>query len=153
MNTRIEKMTEFHNEPINVKQSMDVGVIAENKYLNIMMVLAKLVDETISLPASEELYRDVILAEYVEGIQFILQLGEECGFENDLIEEYAQLRANGEISNQFMQVLEAVLLFRIKKSAIMYRALFYQYLQLGKLLNITLEEIEQSLKREANESV
>ena len=92
--------------------------------------------------------REKVISQYVEGIQSILLLGEEFGFKTEWLEDYAHQKVSGELSNHLMQVLEAIVLLRVKKSVVMYKALFMQYLQLGKLLGVEFEEIAEKFNIE-----
>ncbi|MBD3108360.1 hypothetical protein IEO70_08270 [Bacillus sp. AGMB 02131] len=136
--TKIEDLKTLHH------QSLDLGnEVLENRYLHIMIVLANLANTMTSLESEENtaVLRTELLSQYKEGIQSILLLGEECGFEAEWMEDYPHIKVNGDLSTHLMQLLEAIALFRVKKSAIMYKALLSQYLQLGKMLGIELEDI------------
>ena len=141
--TQLDDLTIIHN------QSIDSDHALENKYLNLMIVLAKLVNVIDGVHTGEEkglISREMVLSQYVEGIESILLLGEEFGFKTEWLEDYSQQKISGELSNHLIQVLEALVLFRVKKSVVMYKALFIQYIQLGKLLGFELEEIVEKFK-------
>lgn len=141
--TKITDVKTVRNQPIDHKD------VSEYKYLHIMIVLAKLADVIERVQKGEgkgSISRETILAEYVAGIQSILILGEDLGFETEWLDDYSHLKVSGELSNHLMQVLEAVVLFRVKKSAVLYKALLMQYLQLGNMLGFELEEIAESFE-------
>ena len=139
--TRLEDRKTIHNLPI------DSNNVPENKYLNLMIELAELVNVIDGVNTGEEkglISREMVLSQYVEGIESILLLGEEFGFKTEWLEDYSHQKVSGELSNHLIQVLEAFVLFRVKKSVVMYKALFIQYIQLGKLLGFELEEIAEN---------
>ena len=141
--TLLEDRKTIHNPPI------DNNDVPENKYLNLMIEMAELVNVIDKHEKDKEKSsnsREMVLLQYVEGIQSILLLGEEFGFKTEWLEDYAYQKVNGELSNHLLQVLEAVVLLRVKKSVVMYKALFMQYLQLGKLLGLEYEEIAEKFK-------
>ena len=141
--TLLEDRKTIHNPPI------DNNDVPENKYLNLMIEMAELVNVIDKHEKDKEKSsnsREMVLLQYVEGIQSILLLGEEFGFKTEWLEDYAHQKVNGELSNHLLQVLEAVVLLRVKKSVVMYKALFMQYLQLGKLLGLEYEEIAEKFK-------
>ena len=142
-------ITQLDDQMIIHNQSIDSDNVLENKYLNLMIVLAKLVNVIDGVHTGEEkglISREMVLSQYVEGIESILLLGEEFGFKTEWLEDYSQQKISGELSNHLIQVLEALVLFRVKKSVVMYKALFIQYIQLGKLLGLELEEIVEKFK-------
>ena len=140
--TKLDDPRIIHDQPI------DSDHVLVNKYLNLLIVLAKLANVIDRVQNDEEKgsnSREMVLSHYVSGIQSILLLGEEFGFKAEWEEDYLHQKVSGELSNHLMQVLEAVMLFRVKRSVVMYKALFMQYLQLGKLLGFELEEISEKI--------
>ena len=82
--TRLDDLTTIHN------QSLDSDNVLENKYLNLMFVLAKLVNVIDGVNTGEEkglISREMVLSQYVEGIESILLLGEEFGFKTEWLED------------------------------------------------------------------
>ena len=136
--TILEDRKTIHDPPI------DSNDVHENKYFNLMIAMAELVN----VIDKQEKDREKVILQYVEGIQSILLLGEEFGFKTEWLEDYAHQKVSGELSNHLMQVLEAIVLLRVKKSVVMYKALFMQYLQLGKLLGVEFEEIAEKFNIE-----
>ncbi|MGN1385507.1 MAG: hypothetical protein ACI4XS_02785 [Bacillus sp. (in: firmicutes)] len=126
-------------------QSLElIDDVPENKYLHLMIVLANMANATNELQNDENhasISREALLSQYRSGLQSILILGEESGFEADWVEDYPHLKVNGELSNHLMQILEAVVLLRVKKSTVIYKALLTQYLQVGKMLSFELADI------------
>lgn len=126
-------------------QSLEqIDDVSENKYLHLMIVLANMANVTNELQNGENhapISREALLSQYRSGLHSILILGEESGFEADWVEDYPHLKVNGELSNHLMQILEAVVLLRVKKSTVIYKALLTQYLQVGKMLSFELADI------------
>jgi len=143
--TILEDQKTIHDPPI------DSNDVHENKYFNLMIAMAELVnviDKQEKDREKDSNSREKVISQYVEGIQSILLLGEEFGFKTEWLEDYAHQKVSGELSNHLMQVLEAIVLLRVKKSVVMYKALFMQYLQLGKLLGVEFEEIAEKFNIE-----
>jgi dimeric dUTPase (all-alpha-NTP-PPase superfamily) len=93
---------------------------------------------------------DIILEEYVDGIHFILSLGLEINVESTLILENKQVERS--VTEQFLQVFEAITTFKNERSISMYKKLFEEYLFLGELLGFSNEQIEKAYvsKNEVN---
>lgn len=126
----------------------------DRKVLALLVEIGELANETRSFkfwsvkPSSE---KKVILEEFVDGIHFILSLGLECDFQNQglKIEKEASTQ---DINEQFLKIYQAVSIFQKTKSINDYQHVFETYLQLGTLLGIEYEEIEQAYieKNEVN---
>ncbi|HLR52292.1 MAG TPA: dUTP diphosphatase [Candidatus Avamphibacillus sp.] len=85
--------------------------------------------------------KEKILEEYVDGIHFIMSLGLEKGFEYKT-KSISNLNYN--LTEQFTVVFESCLTFKNNPSQKTYASLFNAYLQLGQLLEISEEELQQA---------
>ncbi|SFE68949.1 dUTP diphosphatase [Alteribacillus iranensis] len=87
-------------------------------------------------PASE---KPVILEEYVDGIHFILSLGIDGGWEETPDEP---VESNISWTEQFIRVHQEIMNFQQEPGKERFLTVFREYLQLGKQLGFTMEEIE-----------
>lgn len=126
----------------------------DRKVLALLVEIGELANETRSFkfwsvkPSSE---KKVILEEFVDGIHFILSLGLECEFQNQELQMEKEATTK-DINEQFLKIYQAVSIFRKTKSVSDYTHVFESYLQLGALLRIGYEEMEQAYieKNEVN---
>lgn len=126
----------------------------DRKVLALLVEIGELANETRSFkfwsvkPSSE---KKVILEEFVDGIHFILSLGIECGFQEEPF-EFAKGAASGDINQQFIEIYQAASTFQKDRSYSHYVKIVEYYLQLGAMLGISFEEMEQAYieKNEVN---
>lgn len=87
---------------------------------------------------------DVILAEYVDGLHFIMSLGLDYGYryESQLIETDASSE-----TEHFNRVFASCTAFKQKPSATNYNNLFVCYLELGNKLGFDEETIYQGYRK------
>jgi dimeric dUTPase (all-alpha-NTP-PPase superfamily) len=122
----------------------------DRKVLALLVELGELANETRCFkfwsvkPPSK---KDIILEEFVDGIHFILSLGIECGFAEQVNIDSSQLEPTNSLTEQFLQIYQLVCEFRTKRSRETYEALFRAYLHLAALLGFTNVEIEQAYIR------
>ncbi|WP_164216825.1 dUTP diphosphatase [Virgibacillus sp. YIM 98842] len=137
----IEANNDLHNKDV-----------FQEKYLALLVELGELANETRcfkfwSMKQPSE--RDIILEEYVDGIHFLLSLGNEIGH------QYKNTRLQvGEISitAQFNLVFEKCTLFHQVPDITTYEEMMESYLQLGELLSFSETDIKNSYyeKNEVN---
>jgi dimeric dUTPase (all-alpha-NTP-PPase superfamily) len=126
----------------------------DRKVLALLVEIGELANETRSFkfwsvkPSSE---KKVILEEFVDGIHFILSLGLECDFQNQELQMEKEASTK-DINEQFLKIYQAVSIFQGTKNVSDYQHVFETYLQLGTLLGIDYEEMEQAYieKNEVN---
>jgi dimeric dUTPase (all-alpha-NTP-PPase superfamily) len=126
----------------------------DRKVLALLVEIGELANETRSFkfwsvkPSSE---KKVILEEFVDGVHFILSLGLECDFQNKGLKIDKEVSTQ-DINEQFLKIYQAVSIFQKTKSFNDYQHVFENYLQLGTLLGIEYEEMEQAYieKNEVN---
>ena len=127
------------------------------KVLALLVELGELANETrcfkfwsLKAPSTKE----VILEEFVDGVHFMLSLGIECGFDSIAEISAPNGERNGEttITDQFIQVFEAIQAFRLSRSIHTYEKMFQQYLTLARLLGFSDDEIKEAYiaKNEVN---
>lgn len=147
----MQKALDAHIEEKHQLQEED---LFNRKLLALLVEIGELANETRCFkfwsvkPSSA---KEVVLEEFVDGIHFILSLGNECGFdEKTVILEEKQPRVN--ITEQFLSVYEMIGRFQKSKSLNDFIRLFESYLQLATLLGMTNMEIEQAYfqKNEVN---
>jgi dimeric dUTPase (all-alpha-NTP-PPase superfamily) len=154
---QLEKLFEMQkalDQHIEEKHDLQEEDLFNRKVLALLVELGELANETRCFkfwsikPSSE---KSVVLEEFVDGIHFILSLGIECGFQKlqySLLTEPSDLT----LSEQFLLIYEKVNEFKNSKSNDDFINLLESYLQLGALLGITFEEMEEAYfaKNEVN---
>lgn len=142
-------MQQALDKHIEEKHELGNEDLFNRKVLALLVEISELANETRCFkfwsvkPSSE---KQVILEEFVDGIHFILSLGIECDFHKDSF----TIKSEPSIFNvteQFLVINEKVSLFQKSKTISDYIAVFEAYLQLGVLLGITNEEMEQAYFR------
>ncbi|MBM4762508.1 dUTP diphosphatase [Bacillus sp. B15-48] len=137
---------------IEEKHDLQEEDLFDRKLLALLVELGELANETRcfkfwSLKAPSE--KKIILEEFVDGIHFILSIGNEVGFMYRQTEvEIPECTA----SEQFLEVYEAISRFRHSRSETDYRVMFQTYLALASLLGLSSSEIEKAYmeKNEVN---
>jgi dimeric dUTPase (all-alpha-NTP-PPase superfamily) len=126
--------------------------VFQEKHLALLVELGELANETRCFKFWSQKPRNekhIILEEYVDGIHFILSLG----IENDYyyMSEKKTMPTFTE-TEQFIKVFQACTLFHSFPTEENYQAMFESYLQLGKLLGFTEEDIQRAYlqKNEVN---
>ncbi|GAB3803948.1 dUTP diphosphatase [Virgibacillus kimchii] len=137
----IESNNDLHNKDV-----------FQEKYLALLVELGELANETrcfkfwSSKPPSE---RNIILEEYVDGIHFLLSLGNEIGHQYK-----SKPHPAGEITvtKQFNHVFERCVQFYKQPGETAYEDLMESYLQLGELLGFSATDIKKAYheKNEVN---
>jgi dimeric dUTPase (all-alpha-NTP-PPase superfamily) len=154
---QLEKLFEMQkalDQHIEEKHDLQEEDLFNRKVLALLVELGELANETRCFkfwsikPSS---VKSVVLEEFVDGIHFILSLGIECGFQKlqySLLTEPSDLT----LSEQFLLIYEKVNEFKNSKSNDDFINLLESYLQLGALLGITFEEMEEAYfaKNEVN---
>jgi dimeric dUTPase (all-alpha-NTP-PPase superfamily) len=154
---QLEKLFELQlalDQHIEEKHGLQEEDLFNRKVLALLVEIAELANETRTFkfwsvkPASD---KKVILMEFVDGIHFILSLGLECGFDKLQFNIKDEAPAFG-ATEQFLAINDNVSHFQKTKSLQDFIALFESYLQLGTLLGITYEELEEAylVKNEVN---
>nr|WP_263325492.1 dUTP diphosphatase [Neobacillus sp. Marseille-Q6967] len=139
---------------IEMKHELQNDDLFDRKVLALLVEIAELANETRCFkfwsvkPSSD---KQVILEEFVDGIHFILSLGIECGFHQH--EPAIKTSPSGlSVTEQFLLINEKVGSFQKSKSLADFISVFEAYLELGSLLGITYEEMEEAYfkKNEVN---
>lgn len=142
-------MQQALDQHIEEKHGLGNEDLFNRKVLALLVEISELANETRCFkfwsvkPSSE---KQVILEEFVDGIHFILSLGIECDF-HKLSFAVKSEPSTFNITEQFLEINEKVTLFQKSKTAADYISLFEAYLQLGVLLGISNEEMEQAYFR------
>ncbi|MGE7600935.1 dUTP diphosphatase [Peribacillus sp. NPDC097675] len=142
LDRHIEKKHELHREDL-----------VERKILALLVELGELANETRcfkfwSLKGPSD--KETILAEYVDGIHFILSLGIEKGFVP--IVESATLQVDGDMTTQFILIYGCINEFRLQLDGPAFQAVFTEYLRLGEMLGFSAMDVETAYvsKNEVN---
>ncbi|MGY0693120.1 dUTP diphosphatase [Virgibacillus sp. FSP13] len=127
----MQKQLDFY---IETNQNVIGKDLFQEKMLALFVEIGELANETrcfkfwSTKSKSEE---DVILAEYVDGLHFILSLGIDNGYQ---YEPRALRQILNKETEQFNQVFEACVLFKQDPSQANYRNMFECYLQLSQVI-------------------
>lgn len=141
---QMQKQLDTHIETTHQLENED---LFDRKVLALLVELSELANETRcfkfwSLKPSSE--KQVILEEFVDGVHFMLSLGLEQSFEQTLTTIEVNTIPKITVSEQFLQVYEAVHQFRNKRSIPTYENMFRQLLMLGEILGFSGEEIYEA---------
>jgi dimeric dUTPase (all-alpha-NTP-PPase superfamily) len=135
LDTRIQNEHELQNENL-----------VERKILALLVELGELANETRCFkfwskrPSSS---KEVVLEEYVDGLHFILSLGIEKGFEEEVY-DLGENHTNNNLVTSFMDVYSDIDSFRKKSTIEAFHQMLVGYLALGQALEFTYEEIEHA---------
>ncbi|WP_280770104.1 dUTP diphosphatase [Salipaludibacillus daqingensis] len=142
---------------IETKRQLKDESLLERKLLAFQVELAELANETRSFKFwsdKDPSPREVILEEYVDGIHFLLSVGIEYGYDEELNIDFLNPMSatNSDIVDTFFQIMEDILLVRKDEKKINYEKLFQNYLMLGAKLGFSSEAIEKAYmqKNEVN---
>lgn len=139
---------------IEAQHSLQAEDLFDRKVLALLVELGELANETRCFkfwslkPASA---KEVILEEFVDGIHFILSLGIEAGFTEQISIRDEPFQSES-LTEQFLELYRIIEVFRSTRSLEDYQALFQASLHLAKLLGFSAVEIEQAYiqKNEVN---
>ncbi|KWW20128.1 dUTPase [Peribacillus simplex] len=141
------------DEHIQAKHDLGAENLIERKVLALLVELGELANETrcfkfwsLKGPAEKE----TILAEYVDGIHFILSLGIELGFVPEIGLDTKKHEAD--LTAQFIAIYGHISEFRTKLTESSYQKVFAEYLSLGEMLGFSAADVEQAYvsKNEVN---
>lgn len=156
MKMNIEKLMAMQaglDEHIEKKHELHREDLVERKILALLVELGELANETRcfkfwSLKGPSD--KETILAEYVDGIHFILSLGIEKGFVPQV--ESPSPQRESDITAQFIQIYGCINEFRLHLTEKTFQAIFTEYLRLGEMLGFSAMDVEAAYvtKNEVN---
>lgn len=120
------------------------GNLFDKKLLAFFVELGELANETRCFKywsKKKPSEKETILAEYVDGIHFLLSLGLEKGLRFYGTEEKV---AEKDVTRQFNTVFKAAVTFQQNPNEQSYVYLFQHYIHLGELLGFMLQEIYEA---------
>jgi dimeric dUTPase (all-alpha-NTP-PPase superfamily) len=127
---------------IEEKHNLGEEDLFERKLLALLVELGELANETrcfkfwsVKPPSKEE----VILEEYVDGLHFLLSIGLELNMTD--LPKFHVLDASDRLTEQFLTIFDEASSFKDSLSVESYLRLFKYYLQLGKSLGFSMEQI------------
>lgn len=132
---------------IETNQEVSGRDLFEEKVLALFAEIGELANETrcfkfwSSKPKSEA---DIILAEYVDGLHFIMSLGLDYGYQ---YEPQSIKTDSSSETEHFNRVFASSTAFKQKPSAANYDNLFVRYLELGNKLGFNEEAIYQGYRK------
>ncbi|WP_110927364.1 dUTP diphosphatase [Bacillus massiliglaciei] len=150
---KLMEMQKALDRHIETKHGLGEEDLLDRKILALLTEVGELANETRCFkfwsqkgPSEKE----IIAAEYVDGIHFILSIGLELGLQPEVPSVFSmEVRSQTE---QFLQVFHSIVKLRESKSSGDYQAVFGEYLRLGKMLGFSAAEIEEAYvsKNEVN---
>lgn len=152
----IDKLTTMQaglDQHIETKHGLQSENLVERKILALLVEVGELANETRcfkfwSLKGPSE--REIILAEYVDGIHFILSLANDHGFKLSVPEEFSTDQR--ELTQQFIFLYQGISQFQNGITVESFQTMFTEYLTLGKMLGFSATDIEKAYvsKNEVN---
>ncbi|MGN1402558.1 MAG: dUTP diphosphatase [Bacillus sp. (in: firmicutes)] len=132
------------DQHLDVTGKLDNKSVRDQKLLALLVEVGELVKATDSCQYLDNRRADteVIRRLYIDGIQYILSVGIEHSYDRDMAEEEPVYLVETVLSVQFLHVYEAVSMFRLQPDYGLFKNLVFQYLHLGKLLGLSMAEIE-----------
>lgn len=144
---KLFKMQDALDRHIEEKHGLENTNLIEKKILALLVELGELANETrcfkfwsLKGPAAKE----SILAEYVDGVHFILSLGIACAFKDTVTEMTDVVDKGQEPTSMFITLYRDIVLFDQDRTESRYRQVFQDYLALGNLLGFSSEDIERA---------
>lgn len=144
---KLFKMQDALDRHIEEKHGLENTDLIEKKILALLVELGELANETrcfkfwsLKGPAAKE----SILAEYVDGVHFILSLGIACAFKDTVTEMTDVVDKGQDPTSMFITLYRDIVLFDQDRTESRYRQVFQDYLALGNLLGFSSEDIERA---------
>jgi len=153
--TNLYNLQKELDRAIYIKHSLDEHNTINKRILALAVELGELANETrcfkywsIKSPSQ----KNVILEEYVDGIHFLLSLGNTINAPKNLFIDDKAIKNNQDIVSTFISIFSLIDKFNNDLNIINFQKLFSEYFLLGKLLGFTFEEIEKGylLKNKEN---
>lgn len=146
----VEKLFEMQvalDRHIEEKHGLQNTDLIEKKILALLVELGELANETRSFkfwslkgPADKE----SILAEYVDGVHFILSLGIACEFRDTLTGLTEEQDNEHDLTSMFIKLYGDIILFNQERTESTFQQVFKYYLKLGNLLGFSGKDIERA---------
>ncbi|MBA9025829.1 MULTISPECIES: dUTP diphosphatase [Bacillaceae] len=146
--TKLFEMQKLLDQHIQEKHNLHAAELIDKKILALFVELGELANETrcfkfwsLKGPAA----RQTILAEYVDGVHFILSLGIGCKLQATSVEvKIGQSSKEHDITSQFLKIYASIQSFSMEQSQENYENMFSDYLRLGNMLGFSGEDVEQA---------
>lgn len=138
------------DEKITQKHKLYGVKLLPQKILALQVELGELANETRCFkfwsikPASS---KDVILEEYVDALHFVLSIGLEAGFRDQVRLNTSGTDRERDLTEAFLAVFDRIAAFAQKQDLAAYLAMFEALLDLGEALGFSWDEIEQAYLR------
>ena len=141
------------DEHIETKHGLQSENVVDRKILALLVELGELANETrcfkfwsLKGPSDQE----TILTEYVDGIHFILSLANEYDFNLSVPGEVSI--SDQDLTGQFLLLYQGISRFKNERKNDLFQTVFAEYLNLGKMLGFSAEDVEKAYvsKNEVN---
>ncbi|MFD1735952.1 dUTP diphosphatase [Bacillus salitolerans] len=135
------------DQRIELEHGLQNESLFERKVLALLVELGELANETRCFkfwskkPASN---KDVIVEEYVDGLHFILSLGIEAGYDQEIEKIEIETSMVQNLTTHFIDVYSGIYKFKEDHSKVNYICLIEQYLLLGHALDFKYGDIEKA---------
>ena len=133
------------DQHIETKHGLQSENVVDRKILALLVELGELANETrcfkfwsLKGPSDQE----TILAEYVDGIHFILSLANEYDFKLSVPQEFSSNQQD--VTEQFLLLYQGISKFKNERTNERFQTVFAEYLHLGKLLGFSAKDVEEA---------
>ncbi len=146
--TKLFEMQKSLDRHIQEKHNLHAEDLIDKKILALFVELGELANETRcfkfwSLKGPSE--RKLILAEYVDGVHFILSLGIGCNLQITSVDvKVGQSSKENDVTAQFLNIYASIQSFSMEQSQENYETMFAEYLVLGNMLGFSGEDVERA---------
>ncbi|MFJ5621852.1 dUTP diphosphatase [Peribacillus loiseleuriae] len=145
--TKLFEMQKSLDQHIEEKHGLHAADLIDKKILALFVELGELANETRcfkfwSLKGPSE--RKTILAEYVDGVHFILSLGIGCNLQITSVDVKTGHSSKENATAQFLKIYASIQAFSMEQSQRNYENMFTDYLLLGNMLGFSGEDVEQA---------
>ncbi|MBB6445227.1 dUTP diphosphatase [Bacillus benzoevorans] len=149
---KLAEMQKVLDERIVIEHGLEGKDLEENKILALLVEICELANETRcfkhwSTKGPSE--QSVLLEEYVDSLHFFLSIANAHEYDVDLLFDtyqrmFEQEKETVTLVPAFKDVMDRILLMEKKKDPYHYVEAFSAYLNIGKLLGFTWEQIEDA---------
>lgn len=145
--TKLFEMQKSLDQHIQEKHNLHAADLIDKKILALFVELGELANETRcfkfwSLKGPSQ--RETILAEFVDGVHFILSLGIGCNLQVTSVDVKAGQPSKENVTAQFLKIYASIQSFNMEQSQRNYENMIADYLLLGNMLGFSGEDVEQA---------
>ncbi|MBS4208813.1 dUTP diphosphatase [Bacillus sp. FJAT-50079] len=123
--------------------------LVEKKILALLVEIGELANETRCFKfwsKKEPSAQEIILEEFVDGVHFILSIGNELGFAEKKI-DIVSSEGNKELDQCFLMIIHLVDQLRESRTFENYEQLLRQYFILGQSLGFSIDDVQKAYRQ------